>query len=245
MRQSVACALLLYAFAVFIADKKIRPCSVIAIGCAYFFHRSTLYGIVLLALPLVIMKVDRKGLRYLFYALLVIAPLAMTQVSQFLIDSGIADSHMRYYLGVFVTGSVDQDWNINPLGRYSIAYLLMYSALVFLPFLYTSSTFESHHSSRSHKARTCDADQALDVIKRLNVTGYLVYVVLLISLSTMYGMRFSIFLDFFLMLSIPLSCEGKLSLQKKLLFSMLLVAIWYVWIFCLGWSASSIYRLSF
>lgn len=245
MRQSVACALLLFALSVYIADRKIKPISIVAVVTAYYFHRSALYGIVLLILPSLIMRVNRKGLQYLFYILLIAAPLALTQVSQFLINSGIADAHMRYYLDVFVAGGGNQEWNINPLGRYSLAYLLMYSSLVSVPYIFTSPFFELRNIDLGNKNRDSIDMELLSVVRRLNITGFLIYVVLLFSLKTMYGIRFSIFLDFFLIISIPLSCGGERSLQKKLLLCMLLLSIWYVWIFCVGWSASSIYKLSF
>jgi flagellar biogenesis protein FliO len=64
-------------------------------------------------------------------------------------------------------------------------------------------------------------------------------------MSTMYGMRFSVFYDFFLILAIPLSCRGESATVKKALVLMLLLIIWFIWIIRMGWSGSAIYLFYF
>lgn len=243
MRQSVSCAFLFYAFACYFSSLTVSMRMLLSIFAALAFHRSAVYGLMLIVLALFIMQIDKKWLRIGCFCLLAISPLAMMQISQWLIGSGLADSHMKYYLDVFVTGNVDQDWNINPFGSYSLSYLFIYTALVYLPFIYNSSIFKGWRSLREDPHS--DLVKKLDSLRLLNVTGHLIYVVLLFSLFTMYGIRFSIYLDFFLMLTIPYSCEGSNALQKKLFLFMALVVFWFIWIIRLGWSASTIFLFFF
>lgn len=249
MRQSVTCAFLFFAFACYLKDRRISLQMFLAIIAGCLFHRSAIYGLLLIGLSLVVMKIENKSFRIVMFLILITSPLLMTEISQWLVNSGLADEHMKYYLDVFVAGNSDQDWNINPLSSYSLAYLIIYTVLNFTPYCFQSSFFNSYGASKGpNNDRLSDGKACLVHLSSMRLithVGYLIYIVLLFSLNTMYGIRFSIYLDFFLMLTIPSSCEGVTSLQKKLLLVMALVTFWFIWIIRLGWSASTIYLFFF
>lgn len=241
MRQSVSCALLLLAFAIYLSTRKIKLSTVLLCVSSVLFHRAGAYGLVLIILVLLVAKVNRRWLRILLYALITLSPMAMTQISTWLMRSGLADAHMQYYLQIFITGNIDQDWFVNPRGVYSLTYVAIYTVLVFMPILLNTRFFEP---KQGLAVRNTEAELYQTLIL-INVAGYLVYIILLFTLNTMYGMRFSIFLDYFLILSIPLSCRGMLARQKKGIVLVLLTVFWWLWIVRMGWSASAAYQFFF
>lgn len=244
MRQSVSCALFLLSFAEYYSHGKVNKASVFAAACALLFHRSAAYGLVLMLSSLLIARSNRKWLRYAFYALLIASPLAMVRVANWMDSGGFGDSHMQTYIKVFITGEIEKDWYINPLGRLSLVYLFIYSTMIFLPKIYRLPIFNGLGLANATEDNSRDK-VAANAFRVLNMTGYLIYVVVLFVLNTVYGQRFSLYLDFFLILAIPLSCEGGLSAQKKILLVMLLITFWIVWVIRLGWSGSSVYLFYF
>lgn len=244
MRQSVSCAMLLLAFAECYSQRKIKKDAVLVTICALLFHRSATYGLVLILLPLLVARVNRRWLRYAFYVFLIASPLAMVRVASWMETTGFGGSRMQAYIDIFVTGETEKDWFINPLSSLSLVYLLIYSTLVFLPRIYKSPIFNGLRLTGANEDAGQD-EAAAQAFRTLNMTGYLIYVVILLALNTVYGQRFSLYLDFFLILAIPLSCEGGLSAQKKILLAMLLVTFWFVWIIVYGWSGSNVYIFNF
>jgi hypothetical protein len=241
MRQSVACAFLLLAFSIFLASDRIRISTVILCIAAALFHRSGAYGALLMVLVLLIARINRRSVHLILYLAVALSPMVMTQISTWLIASGVADSHMEYYLDIFVNGTVNQDWFVSPLGSYSLMFLMIYTALVFSPRVLHSYLFEPNRKLASDYRR----DSLYQTLRTFNITGYLIYTTLLFSLNTMYGMRFSIFFDFFLILSVPMACRGSLSKQKKILTLLVLIVFWWLWIVRFGWSASALYTFFF
>lgn len=241
MRQSVACAFLLLSFSIYLASNRIKISSVLLCIAAALFHRSGAYGVLLMVLVLLIARINRKMLRWVLYLAVALSPMIMTRVSAWLIESGIADSHVAYYLDIFINGTVNQDWFVNPLGSYSLVFLIIYTALVFAPWLLHSPLFEPNR----RLAFEYKKDDLYQTFRTFNLTGYLIYIVLLFSLNTMYGIRFSIFFDFFLILSIPMACRGSLSRQKKVFALLTLGVFWWLWIIRFGWSASASYTFFF
>lgn len=241
MRQSVACAFMLYVMADYIAEQRMRPRCVVMAMAAILFHKSALYGALLIGATLLIMNIRSKAAHVLFYLLIIVSPLVMTEISQFLISSGIADSRMQTYINIFVTKSIEKDWFVNPLGLYSLAYLLIYGVLISIPAVFSSSFF----NGTTVIAEDCFEVRTSRYLRLLNYTGCTIYIILLFATSSMYGMRFSIYFDFLLMLSIPLSCENGASLQKKTLLGIALITFWFIWIICAGWSGSQVYTFFF
>lgn len=241
MRQSVSCALFLLSFAYIIADGKIRPRAILAAILAVLFHKSAVYGIVLLGITAISSKATRKWMKMGLYAIVVLLPLFVTQFSTWLVSSGLVDTHMEYYFNVFVAGGINQDWLVNPFGTYSLTYLVIYSLLVALPCVLRSSFFSQRESLTSGNN---SQESLYKFLYSFLTVGYLLYVVLLLSLSTMYGIRFSMFFDFFLILAIPLSCNGNNRVVKKIFTMAILVAVWMIWIAYMGWSASVPYKFA-
>ena len=241
MRQSVACALLLLAVAIYLSNKKLKVSSIVACILAVLFHRSAIFGVVLIATVTLISRLNCRTFRLLLYAMIAIFPLVITTAAQWLYHSGLLDSHFLFYMDVFVTGDAEKDWFINPLSGYSVAYIFLYTIVVLLPTVLNSRFF------------MLDGNQSMDTgdnrlytsLRTYNWVGYLIYIVLLFSLNTMYGMRFSLFFDYTLILSIAFSSSGENSRLKHGFLLVLLIAIWSIWIIRLGWSGSSIYTFIF
>lgn len=237
MRQSVACALLLLATTFVLVDKKINAKSLVSAVAAVMFHKSGLYGIAIICVALIIGRMKNKFVVYLLYVGVIAFPLVINPISEWLIASGIANSHVIHYIDEFVRRESPSTRLIDPLSTYSITYITIYISLVGAPILFRSKLFE-WENPQSHSLAL---DEFGKELTRITVTGLLLYIVLLFSLNTMYGQRFSLYCDFFLIMNIALCCWGENRAGERILILMLLVAIWFVWVMCLGWSGSQIY----
>ena len=115
MRQSVACALILLAVVIYLTCGRMNAKTLFLCIAALLFHRSSVYGLLLLAPTLLVAKADFKKMRFAIYALIAASPLAITQISAWLINSGLADAHARYYLDVFVLSRINLSWKQPPI----------------------------------------------------------------------------------------------------------------------------------
>lgn len=243
MRQSVACALLLLAFSILIKKRKFSVKFIICIVAAVLFHRSGIYGAGLLLAASLVGRIRHQWLKVASYVLVVFFPLVVTQLLQLLIGAGLADSHVLYYADVFIYHNEGVDWFVNPLGGYSLSYLVMYSWLVFLPLILRG--LFSNQKAIEQRSSTTVSGSLWAYLRSMNLIGYFIYVALLFNWRSMYGIRFSVFLDFMLILSLPLACTGTNGRTKKAIVLLSLLAIWFVWIVYFGWSGSQIYLFRF
>lgn len=281
MRQSVSCAFLLLAFSYLLAMRtKFSWKAVLFAAVAVLFHRSGIYGLILLLCASPLGLTSRKRIRAVAYLVIVISPAILIAILRMLAINGFHDSHIEYYYNVFIAKTVNVDWFINPFGLPSLAYLVMYSWLVFLPqllsllfdetgrlshlcdvrerFLGLFQRYGKRFSKRAvplfsrqnyvGKRFSSTFNQSVQLsayLHNLNVVGYLIYVAVLFAVQTVYGIRVSLYFDFFLTLSISLACSGDNSRNKKALVITSLVCIWLVWIIRLGWSGSQTYLFFF
>ena len=243
MRQSVSCALLLLAFSILIKKRKFCIKFIICVAAAILFHRSGVYGAALLIAASLVGRIGQQWLKVSSYILVIFFPLVVAQLLQLLIGAGLADSHVLYYANVFIYHNEDVDWFVNPLGGYSLSYLAIYSWLIFLPLILMGLFFNQKISERRTSAT---ADESLCAyLRSMNLVGYFIYVALLFNWRSMYGIRFSVFFDFMLILSLPLACAGVNSRTKKAIVLLSLLSVWFVWIVYFGWSGSQIYLFRF
>ena len=248
MRQSVACAFILLAFAYLISEKKISLPFLICCVVAVFFHKSGLYGIVLLLAVSFVANAGKSIKKYAAYVLIIASPILLNLALNSLISTGLVSQRIAEYADIFLYKTYDKDWFINPFGAFSLTYLLIYSLLICSPKLI-------YKVRDSNYTQVIDVDDNNEIAKRasrlsgylwnLNCSGYLLYVVLLISFETVYGIRFSIFFDYLLIFALPLACGVKLDKTKRLVLFCVLILFWFIWIQILGWSGSGLYFFSF
>ena len=283
MRQSVSCAFLLLAFSIFLARQG-KPSweAVVSAAVAVLFHRSGIYGLILLLCASPLGLARRRWVRPVAYLAIAFAPLLLVCALQLFEAGGFNDPHIEYYYNVFIAKSVNADWFINPMKFSSIAYIVMYSWLIFLPkflpvllgkdgvllrlfdscFLFggrgqyegahfangirTASRFRRSRQAAKQSSDMANESKRLSVyLHNLNIVGYILYIAILFALQTVYGIRISLYFDFFLIPSISLACSGDNARDKKILVLISLVCIWLVWIIRLGWSGSQTYLFFF
>lgn len=243
MRQSIACAFVLLAFSYFMSDRRISLQSCLFAVLGLLFHRSAIYGILLMVAATLVLRLEKPFLKYLCYALIALAPVVVFQVASFLVSAGIADYHVQVYLKVFQNNEMHDTYYLNPFGGYSIAYLCMYGWLVFLPSILQTLR---PNRIRDDTLPSMGADGWLSsYCKSMTLTGYLIYVALLFGLQTQYGSRFSLYFDFLLIVSLALSCKGMSHRSNRFIVLCSLICVWFIWVILLGWSGSGVYYFNF
>lgn len=244
MRQSIACAFLLLAFAFLMRDRHLNFSFIIFSIVAILFHNSGIYGFVLLSGASLVGLLRKRALRVLLYLAIILSPLYLGQIAQALVANGVGGDQMRTYVEIFIYHTFDKDWFVNPFSIVSIGYLAVYSWLVFLPRL-----LEVFFAAKGNGNRiSLDGSNSWlwGYLRTLNTTGYLLYIVLLFSMQTMYGIRFSIYYDFMLIIALGLSCKDKPYRRARKLFVLIsLLLAWFIWTVILGWSGSQIYLFFF
>ena len=234
MRQSVGCALILLGVTLIIKKRSYVKVALTFIA-AILFHRSALYGVLMILAVYFSFNISKKILKYLMYIAVCVVPLFMTSIGNIL-STLTDDAHMLYYLDVFIYGKVKKDWFIDPFSVYSITYILVSICLLLMPIMFYTNYFK-------HKLAFALSDE-LELVRykfiTFNTIGFLLYSVILFSMNTMYGMRFSLYFDYIYLLSIPLSVKHRKT--NKIVMYCILLICWYVWIMRMGWSGSELYH---
>lgn len=237
MRQSVVCALILYAFVLVINNKsKLRILIILLISIA--FHRSSIYGIILVLASYYALSIGNRKLKYIVYILIILFPAIIPQIAN-IVAKITADEHILFYFKVFIEGTAKMDWFVNPLSSYSIIYILVSLCYLLMPILFNTHLFQYFKRLNTHNKSSVLKNK----IETMNLIGFLIYLVILFSIKTMYGIRFSIFFDYLYMISIPLSVRRNKTYQNIMIF--LLWICWVIWIIRMGWSGSEIYHTFF
>lgn len=244
MRQSVACAFLLLAFAFLIADRKFTLRFVLTCAVAALFHKSGLYGIALLLAVSFVANADKSAKKYIAYILILISPVLLNVVLTSLISAGLVSQRVSDYADIFLYKTYDKDWFVNPFGTFSLTYLVIYAGLLFCPRL-ISLVRDRDRLQENTGVHGLDSSKLKRYLWNLNCSGYLLYAVLLFSFQTVYGIRFSIFFDFLFIISLPLACGLQHDKTKRLTLIIVLAVFWGIWIQVLGWSGSQLYLFSF
>lgn len=243
MRQSISCAFLLLAFAWLISNKRLSFRFALYCLVAALFHKSGLLGVFMI-LALSFVGTGKAGFKkYLVYALIILLPVFSSVLVTSLITMGFNNKMLVDYADIFIFQTTEKDWYINPLGTYSIRYLLLYGMLLLaskvLPYLKDKPILhdEGSRNEASNKA-------LVRYLWDLNCSGYLIYTTILFYFQTVYGGRFSLYLDYFFVFSLPLACR-KDDKSKRFALFLILSVYWLVWIPIMGWSGSTPYLFCF
>lgn len=121
MRQSLAAGVMLYAFSLFVINKKVKAIVFAFIGI--LFHRMSALMIVLWVLYYIIelMKTNTKKLYFYISVIGLVILLGIQPITAFIVDKGIASSH---YLGYVESGYIAINYG-GLLVRLPLAYLLV------------------------------------------------------------------------------------------------------------------------
>lgn len=232
MRQSVAVAFIILGVVSIIVNKnKIKNC--IPFIVAILAHKSSLIGIMLVLLIVYLYK-NRIRLKNIFVILLnlliINIPICIQFCYNILIKYKISNEHYNFYNDIFITKNVDREWFVNPFSNYSLS---------FIAFIIIFTTFIILSNIKKNKNKNTEEKEDKLLFSIIVLYGYYIYLSILFSFKTMYGIRISIFLDMFNIIALPF-CVSK---NKKylLLVSISLVACWMILIMRLGWSGSNIY----
>ncbi len=232
MRQSISIAFIILGVAYMVVNKN-KLKGWISFIIAIFAHKSGFIGIILLLLLMYLFK-NKKSLKKVFVILLNIAivsiPIGIQSLYNLMIRFGINNDHFDFYNDVFITKKVDKEWFTNPFSTYSLSFLVFVA--IFAIFLIFSKI-------KSNKNKNTEKREDMLLFSNIVLYGYLIYIVILFSFKTMYGLRISMFLDMFNIIALPLC----VACNKKYLPVIYVAQIicWFVLIMKLGWSGSNIY----
>ena len=244
MRQSIACSFVLLSFAYLITERRFSVRFVISGIIAILFHKSGLYGIFLLLAVSFVANADKSLKKYLVYALIIASPVLLNAAISFLISKGLASQRISDYADIFLYKTYNKDWFINPFGMFSLSYLLVYGVVLLFPKI-VSIIGINKKSCTAIDGGAQSISRLSSYLWNINCSGFLLYVVLLFSFETVYGIRFSIYFDYFFVLALPLACGMGQDRAKVFTLCCTLVFFWFIWIQVLGWSGSQTYYFNF
>lgn len=232
MRQSVACAFVLYGIIRIITEKKIsiRTCFILLF--AITFHKSGIISLIGIILVLGINKINRLVVKIALFVTLCFLPLIINIVFNFLLYKGVLPIKYIAYGDIFLLNKYHTDWLINPFNIYSMTFVFILITVLMI------SLFARKYSINRNEC-------VFSKLNTINICGLLIYLSILFGLKTMYGIRFSTSYDFFYIISLPGVLPGKNNKFKTAVLISLLTVFWFIWIFINGWSASANYRLRF
>lgn len=235
MRQSVSCAFILLGLALIIKKKSIYKV-IATLVFALLFHRSAVYGMILLFLTYFALSLRGKKNKYLICLLIIITPIVLPYIGKVVYNLTL-DPHILYYIDVFIYGKVNVSWFVNPMSLYSLTYIIICFGYLLLLILFNTDFLKKVKVNNF----ISESQIILHIISSLNIVGFLIYVTILFSVKTMYGIRFSIFFDYIYIISIPLSVKYRKN--YKLILHIVLVLFWFIWIIRMGWSGSQLYHI--
>ena len=164
------------------------------------------------------------------YILLVFAIVFSGRIIGILTEWGVINRGLTVYSDLFITHTRHTNYLINPFGKYGIPDVLIRLLLFVLPVLFMNS-----YAKREKLYRT---------LKSIVLMGFGIFTVVLFALSTNYGQRISMYLDWMLIIFIPYGIYNSNIFPRKLYLYAILVTYWLVWIFAFGWSASANYAIN-
>jgi hypothetical protein len=237
MRECVSCAFILLGFVILINTRKLGLKTLIPFIIASLFHRSGLYGTILILGLYYIGFIRKKYLKTVVILGIVTFPLWMSFLNQLADIFRINDEHILYYIDVFINKNVDVDWFINPLSIYSITYIIVCVSLAIYPILCKNNFFLGNIRKKTN------TDAIYILLRDYNLVGMCVYLSTLFALNSMYGFRFSIYFDFLYIISLPYAISNANKKFKLQVLIFILMVFWFAWIMYMGWSGSQIYEL--
>lgn len=200
MRQSIACAFLLLGYSYQGTNNKKMLISYIL---AMLFHRMAVIGIVFILIGKWIAR--QKGFKkiYIIIALVIVA-VGLKPSITFLMQKNLLTAAQSYYANVFVFGTIDTAWT-NASIILMLTDSLRYTFLM-LPFFYIKRD-----------------EPKMYELKNIILVGYVIYMVVLISMRSIYGSRLSLYVNFLYLPMWAYFCKKKSSYWYFIAFVVLIV----------------------
>lgn len=231
MRQSVAIAFMILGMSLITVNKK-KIKNYIPFIIAIFFHKSSLIGIMLLAI-IKYLYYNKKKMKKLPIFILNISiisiPLLIQSLYNLAVRLGLSNDHFDYYADVFIFRSIEKNWFTEPFSLYSLAFVL-FIILFSLVLIFGKEKYKDENDNSDENFYT-----------NIVLYGYLIYLIVLFSFKTMYGIRISIMLDMFNIIALPLTISHSKYKISKIILVTLLILCWFILIIKLGWSGSHVY----
>lgn len=229
MRQSVSCGFVLLG-TVYLVQKKGKSSigMVVSFLIALLFHKSGWIGIVLVIGLYWLMHSKLKKIVKTGVVIAILCfPILGLAIYEFMVNKGILTGNFLVYGDIFLYRTIQKDWFVNPLSPNILAYIVLSGALVGVSYAFAP------------KGHLTVEKTEYQYLRFLVLVGFLMNLVILFSMQTLYGQRITMYLDMFIILLLPMSI-GKPNIKLKRNIAYLLVLIyWIVWIMRLGWSGSN------
>ncbi len=236
MRQSIAIAfILLGAVYIFKNDMRLNAKAIVCMIVACLFHKSGIIGVLAVY---TICKIETVKLRKWVYRIicvcLILIPVIITPFFEFLESRNLVNDVYSYYANIFLYKSIKRDWFLeSPFTLGVTAMVLCWIARVAVPcFLLWRNKFENNIKER--------------IICYMAVGGTAIYLIVLYTMSTIYGSRVSAFFDIFIVLLVPFAVHKPNKRMKRLILWLMIFGFWLIYVILLRWSGESdIYEFRF
>lgn len=199
MRQFVAVAFVLLGLVLFIRREGRFGRGGLGLGCLAFaclFHKSGVLGVVEVFGLYWICRRYPGFFNWKFCLSLLIVLLALFRFLNPILEAASAlNSNLRTYADVFVYGTADKDWFVDPFGSFALTRLLLDCLLVSIPL------YLWHFREKGESVDRQDGGPFL----KMCMLGLLAYVMTLFGLRTNYGVRLTIYWDACILFLLPMS----------------------------------------
>lgn len=242
MRQSIACSFILLGCTFWFSEEYMnRLKSILCMITACFFHRSAFIGIILIIGVILLSRSHmRKLIRIPAYVLLVLSPAFISALILKLQQNGFLSERYNFYADVFINKSISRNYFSSPFSRYNLIFVGVKILLVLIAIY--AFQYQKKKNNMLYKFER--------ILLQFIFIGFMIFTVVLYSLKTTYGIRISVYLDYFIIILLPLCCKSRISAlsngtfkvtKLKLLVLATIFAYWIIWIMYMGWSGSSAY----
>lgn len=242
MRQSIACSFILLGCTFWVSNEyKRRWKSILCISTACLFHRSAFIGVILILGVVLLSKSHMKKLiRIPAYILLILSPAFISALILKLQQNGILSDRYNFYADVFINKTISRDYFSSPFSRYNLIFMSVKILLVLVALYVFQYQMEKNNLLYNYEG----------ILLQFIFIGFMIFTVVLYSLKTTYGIRISVYLDYFIIILLPLCCKSKKSTlsngtfkvtKLKLIVLLAVFSYWIIWIMYMGWSGSNAY----
>lgn len=220
MRQYIAVGCLLLAF-LFFEEKKVCKAGFLYLIATGFHNSALLIGFLFFALFQVLKSKKNKIYKILCLLILLFAFSYMKEIAEMLIRGGIVPERYFYYIKVFFLRTVESNWIIEDI---SLGALFEATIRILIIYILGLSSYKREYSNYLF----------------MSIFGVSIYILCLIILNTSYGIRISIFFDYFYLLLIPWLGKGLGIRLRSWTFGIytgeviLLLAYWFIHVAVLG-----------
>jgi hypothetical protein len=232
MRQSVCAAFILLGSVYLIKkEAKINLKTLICFLLAFLFHNSAIIGIICVWILIKITYSNKSVYyKYVIFTMIVAIPTILPILVEKLNSWGFLSEKYLIYANIFLYHTVDKNYFVNP---FSLRILVDVFARIIIVFF--SLYFYNEKNAKK-------LDLKYTSLKTLTINGLLIYLVILFTMKTVYGMRISFFMDLFSILLLAYSVNGKNNVLKKIVIILFMFIYWYLWVMIGGWSGSNMYE---